>query len=102
MQRAFFRRRLLHTSDQELAVEPPGKKTSSTKPENPEDGNQNAPTAWAYASEGTQIAVTLLIGIFVGYKLDARWGTSPWCTVGGAALGIIVGLYGFLKRAMKW
>ena len=66
MQPAFFRRRVCvtqrvpHASDQELAVEPPGKKTSSNKPEDPEDGNQNAPTAWAYASEGTQIAVTLL------------------------------------------
>jgi F0F1-type ATP synthase assembly protein I len=86
---------------QERAVEPPGNKTSSHTPEDPE-GNQSAPTAWAYASEGTQMAVTLLVGIFVGYKLDGKFGLSPWCTVAGATLGIVVGLYGFLKRALKW
>ena len=85
---------MAHAFFQELAVEPPGK--------NPDEGNRSAPTAWAYASEGTQIAVTLLIGIFVGYKLDARFDSSPWGIVSGASLGIIVGLYGFLKRALKW
>lgn len=34
-------------------------------------------SAWQYASEGTQLAVTLLLGVFVGYKLDQHWGTSP-------------------------
>ena len=95
---------LLHSSRvfQELAVEPPGKKSSLTKPENPEEGNRSVPTAWAYASEGTQIAVTLLLGIFVGYKVDGHFGSSPWGIVSGATLGIVIGLYGFLKRALKW
>ncbi|MBV9080312.1 MAG: AtpZ/AtpI family protein, partial [Elusimicrobia bacterium] len=60
------------------------------------------PTAWSYASEGTQLAVTLLVGVYLGYKADAHWHLSPWGTVTGSFLGIAVGLYGFMRRAMKW
>jgi F0F1-type ATP synthase assembly protein I len=53
---------------------------------------------WSLSSEGLQLVVTLLMGVFIGYQLDKRFSTSPWCTVGGATLGIIAGLYNFLKR----
>lgn len=48
------------------------------------------------------MAFTLLLGIFIGYRLDARWDMSPWLTLAGAALGIAVAMYAFLRRAMKW
>jgi F0F1-type ATP synthase assembly protein I len=79
---------------QEFAVTP-------TTPENPDDKQQSR-LLWSYASEGTQIAITLLVGVFVGYKLDARWDTSPWLTLAGSLLGIVLGLYSFLRRAVKW
>ncbi|MCG3204556.1 MAG: hypothetical protein KCHDKBKB_01271 [Elusimicrobia bacterium] len=50
------------------------------------------------ASEGMQLAVTLLIFIFVGLALDKRLGTSPWFMLGGAGVGIVVGLYSFLRK----
>ena len=55
----------------------------------------------AYASEGTQLAVTLLLCFYIGYRLDAWKGTSPWFTLAGAFIGIIAGLYNFLKRYLK-
>jgi F0F1-type ATP synthase assembly protein I len=58
-------------------------------------------SAWQYASEGTQLAVTLLLGLFVGYKLDQHWGRSPWFLLAGAALGLIAGLYNFLRRFLS-
>lgn len=85
-----------------VRVTPAGndKSSSSTTPENPKGKQSNQ--IWAYASEGTQLALTLLIGIFVGYKLDARWNTSPWLTLGFAVLGIVLGMFNFLRRALKW
>lgn len=77
---------------EELFVEPASQKKPSQRP----------PSVWAYAAGGTQIAVTLLVAFFVGYKLDQRWDTSPWCTLAAAAVGIIGGLYGFFRQAMKW
>lgn len=58
-------------------------------------------SAWQYASEGTQLAVTLLIGVFAGYKFDQHKGTQPWGLLIGAALGLGLGLYGFLRQFFK-
>ena len=55
------------------------------------------PNAWAMASEGTQLAVTLLLGFYLGYKIDQWKGTQPWFTLAGAIVGIAVGLYNFLR-----
>ncbi|MBI5200007.1 MAG: AtpZ/AtpI family protein, partial [Elusimicrobia bacterium] len=29
---------------------------------------------------GMQLAVSVVLGVFVGYRLDARFKTSPWFT----------------------
>ena len=50
------------------------------------------------ASEGMQLAVTLLLFIFIGLALDRKFGASPWFMLGGSLLGIAVGLYGFLRK----
>ena len=57
--------------------------------------------AWHYASEGMQLAVTLLLGMYGGYKLDQHKHTSPWFLLIGAALGLVIGLYNFLGRFFK-
>jgi F0F1-type ATP synthase assembly protein I len=41
---------------------------------------------------GTQLAITLVLGVFGGRWLDGRWGTGPWLTVVGALAGIAVGM----------
>lgn len=45
---------------------------------------------------GTQLAVSVLVGVYVGYRLDARWGTGPWLFLLGSALGLGLGMYSFL------
>jgi F0F1-type ATP synthase assembly protein I len=52
---------------------------------------------WSLAAGGTQLAVSVLLGVYLGYRLDRKWGTSPWLLVAGAALGLGLGLYAFLK-----
>jgi F0F1-type ATP synthase assembly protein I len=58
-------------------------------------------SAWQYASEGTQLAVTLLVCVYVGYKIDQHKGTQPWCLLIGAGVGLAAGLYNFLSRFLK-
>ncbi len=55
------------------------------------------PALLQHAYSGTQLAVSVLLGLYAGYWLDGRWGTSPWLTLLGAALGLAAGLYSFLK-----
>ena len=49
----------------------------------------------ATASYSLVGAILLLGG--VGYWLDGRLETSPWLTVGGLLLGIVVGFYELIK-----
>ena len=45
---------------------------------------------------------TLLAGLgvfgYLGYWLDARYGTSPWLLLAGFALGLAVGFNGLFRR----
>lgn len=52
---------------------------------------------WDHVSSGTQLAVSVLLGVYAGYRADKRWGSSPWGLLAGAGLGLAVGLYAFLK-----
>jgi len=76
------------------------KPSDSSDKNRPEDSRPGG-TIWAYASEGTQLAVTLLLGIYLGYKLDQWKGTLPWFTLAGAFSGLSIGLYNFLRRFLK-
>ena len=71
----------------------------------PPDGTRRDPKdstdVWSLASGGTQLAVSVLLGVYVGRWLDGKWGTAPWCLVAGAALGLALGLYAFLKPLLS-
>ncbi|MFN0159546.1 MAG: AtpZ/AtpI family protein [Bacteroidota bacterium] len=49
---------------------------------------------------GLQLAIAVVAFFFVGYWLDGKFGTSPWCSIGGAFLGVAGGLAKFLKEAI--
>ena len=51
-----------------------------------------------YIGIGLQLATTLLAGVFLGFFLDRKFQTAPFCTLGGSALGFIAGFYAFLKQ----
>lgn len=48
---------------------------------------------WKYAQIGLELAAAVMLGFFAGYKLDARFGTSPWLMLGGSAAGLAAGFY---------
>jgi F0F1-type ATP synthase assembly protein I len=49
------------------------------------------------------MAASLGLGVGLGYWLDGKLGTSPWCLLGGAGLGIVTAFYHLFKtvRASK-
>ena len=51
-----------------------------------------------YMGIGLQLAATLLSGIFLGYFLDRKYGSLPWGTLGGSALGLGIGFYQLVKQ----
>lgn len=54
-----------------------------------------------YSGLGLQLAVTVVIFWFIGRLIDEHYGTSPLWMVIGAMLGIIVGMYNFIKAVIE-
>jgi F0F1-type ATP synthase assembly protein I len=51
-------------------------------------------------TSGMQLALAVVVFFFLGYWLDGALGTSPWCSLGGAVLGVAGGLTKFLRDAI--
>jgi F0F1-type ATP synthase assembly protein I len=50
-----------------------------------------------YLSLGLELALYLLVFIFIGRFLDRRYGTEPWLMIAGAALGFAGGFYALIR-----
>ena len=48
---------------------------------------------------GTQLALTIVLGVFGGIWLDGRWGTSPIFSIVGSVLGIGLGMGVVIREA---
>lgn len=60
------------------------------------------PKSWAnYLGLGTQLAVTIVAMVFLGVWLDGKFSTTPILTIIFSFLGIIGGLYSFIKSTIK-
>ena len=46
---------------------------------------------------GSQLAITVALFTAIGYWIDQRAGWSPWGLIGGALIGIFLGLLSFLE-----
>jgi F0F1-type ATP synthase assembly protein I len=53
---------------------------------------------FAYSSIGLQLAGTLLIFVYAGYKLDSHFKTTPWLLVCGTVLGMCIGFFSLFKE----
>lgn len=66
------------------------KRTSSAKPKAPRRQFSN----WRYmdlaGQVGFDIALPMVLGLIVGTKLDARWGTHPIMTLGLFVVGLVI------------
>jgi F0F1-type ATP synthase assembly protein I len=58
----------------------------------------NSPNIWRHVYAGTSLALTILLLTFAGIWLDRHWGFKPWGTIGGAFIGIGVGLFNFIRE----
>lgn len=50
-------------------------------------------------SLGTEFALTEILSVGAGYWLDKKFGTLPWCLLGGAIMGFIVGFWRIVQVA---
>lgn len=82
-------------------------------PKNPEPQDEHSAskgdggTARQLAAVYRELAPYLNIGYFfiasisllawIGWQVDAHWGTKPWGVAVGAILGVIVGFYNFFR-----
>lgn len=55
---------------------------------------------WAYAGLGLEIVVPILLGLYIGYRVDMWLGTRPWLFLVGALAGMVMGFYTFIKRVL--
>ena len=46
------------------------------------------------------MALSIVVFMFIGYRLDVWLGTAPWLFLVGALVGISVAFYGFFRRVM--
>lgn len=60
----------------------------------------SGPSPWSYVGLGFQIAVPLLVGVYVGRRLDAWLGSEPWLLLVGALMGIAAGFLGFFRAVL--
>lgn len=54
-----------------------------------------------YLNLGMQLAVTIVLMVFLGKWLDNKFDTSPWFIISLSLFGVIAGMYNFLKVALS-
>lgn len=50
---------------------------------------------------GIQLAATVTIFVFLGIWLDGQFNSSPWATIICSFLGVITGMYHFIKTVIQ-
>lgn len=50
----------------------------------------------------TDMAVTVVGGLYVGKWLDSLWGTSPWLMLTGIILGLVAGIMGIIEITKRF
>jgi len=52
---------------------------------------------FVYSTIGLQLALTILIFIYIGHRLDQHYQTTPWFVVAGTAIGMGAGFYNLIR-----
>ena len=66
------------------------------EPESP--GGKRPLKGMQFMSLGFEMALPVVLLMYLGHKADGRLGTEPWLSLVGAILGIAVGFYSMFKR----
>jgi F0F1-type ATP synthase assembly protein I len=65
-------------------------------------GNKRRPMASArYAGMGVELAGAIIGLTLLGYWIDRHYATEPAGVIIGAAVGIVGGLYNFIRQALR-
>jgi ATP synthase protein I len=54
-----------------------------------------------HSGVGLELAGAVAGFSLIGYWIDRHYGTSPWGLVVGLALGVVGGLYNFVREALQ-
>ncbi|UCH64949.1 MAG: AtpZ/AtpI family protein [Ignavibacterium sp.] len=73
----------------------------STEPDKLKNINRIYRTVGPYIGLGMQLAVTVIVMIFLGIWLDGIFNLDPVLTITFAFLGVFAGLYNFIKSVIK-
>lgn len=69
---------------------------------NPLKHDENSDNSWVeYLGLGTQLAASVVIMVFIGVWLDKKFNTEPILTLVFSFVGVIGGLYNFIKAVIK-
>ncbi len=74
---------------------------NENKKKNDDSGSFLNPDVIRYLGLGTQLAATVVVMFFLGYWLDSKFDTTPILMVIFSFLGVIVGMYQFIKTVVK-
>lgn len=66
----------------------------------PARGHREGPSPASFAGAGIQFVVSILLFLYIGKWLDAKFGTAPWLLMLGVFLGAGAGFYSFYRRIM--
>lgn len=66
----------------------------------PEQGKQLR-SANRVLAGGSELGIATLLGLFGGAWLDRRFGTGPWLTFFGLAIGVAAGFRSLMRLAPK-
>jgi ATP synthase protein I len=66
----------------------------------PVRGRREGPSPASFAGAGVQFVASILLFLYIGKWLDAKFGTSPWLLMLGVVLGAGAGFYSFYRRIM--
>jgi F0F1-type ATP synthase assembly protein I len=59
------------------------------------------PSGAEYAGAGLQLALTLVVFMFLGLWLDKRLGSSPWFVIICVFIGAAAGFYSLYRKLMS-
>ncbi len=51
---------------------------------------------------GTEMAITVTLGFYVGRLLDKQFHTEPWIMVAGILLGVAAGIWGIISTLQRF
>ena len=63
-------------------------------------GTGKGPSPMRFVGVGVELIVPILVGMYIGHRLDGWLEIAPWGLVGGAVLGILTGFVQFFRSVL--